>query len=213
VFVIGAIGLLLWRKGYARTALLLGLAVLIAGTLTLINTRGTETQSYSIGASGIAAAEGSANIVLNGRVDAWKAALGPEPGDWVLGRGVGQVGTAAERATYSISRPSETELSYSTAVDSGYLATVADVGVVGLAVLLALYGRLVALGIASARRDEDAGWVALALLGALLIAALTGSAFTGFPTAFLALLLVGVALAAGREEAEPSTAQATGRDR
>ncbi len=38
---------------------------------------------------------GSANLILNGRVSAWTAALGPDPVDWILGRGVGKVGTAA----------------------------------------------------------------------------------------------------------------------
>jgi hypothetical protein len=54
--------------------------------------------------------------------------------------------------------------------------------------------------------------VALAFLAALLLDALTRASFTGFPTAFLGLLLIGIALAAAREEGEserPATPGAT----
>ena len=140
-------------------------------------------------------------MILNGRVSAWSAALGPDPADWVLGRGVGRVGTAAFRARYGLFASSSTPgTTQSSAVDSGYLATVADVGFAGLAVLLALYFRLVALGAAAARDGRNSGWVALGLLAVILIAALTGSAFTAYPGAFLGLLLVGIALSAARVE-------------
>ena len=82
-------------------------------------------------------------------------------------------------------------------------------GFIGLAVLLALFGRLAALAIAGARQRSDAGWVALGLLTTLLLDALARSSFTGFPTAFLGLLLVGVALAAVRAESGALTS--TGR--
>ena len=116
------------------------------------------------------------------------------------------LGAGAQRAalglTPSATSPQNVNVNY---VDSGYLQTVADVGLAGLAVLLALFGRLLVLGAAAARANKDAGWVVLGLLAVLLIAALTGSAFTGFPGAFLAMLLVGVALAAAREESDPSS--------
>jgi hypothetical protein len=90
-------------------------------------------------------------------------------------------------------------------VDSGYLATIADVGFAGLAVLLLLFARLIALAVDAARQAKTAGWIALGLLAALLLDALTRASFTGFPTAFLALLLVGVALAGAREESGVSS--------
>ena len=71
--------------------------------------------------------------------------------------------------------------------------------------LLALYGRLLVLGAAAARKHTDAGWVALGLLAVLLIAAVFGTEFTSFPNAFLGLLLVGIALAAAREESSSSS--------
>ena len=151
------------------------------------------------------------NVVLNGRAEAWKAALGSDPRAWIFGRGVGRVGTAADRAAYTFTSRTAVALADKQAaciagrvkncpVDSGYLATVADVGIVGLAVLLALFGRLVALAARAARQQKDAGWLALGLLVTLLLDALARSSFTGFPTAFLALLLVGLALSAARAD-------------
>jgi hypothetical protein len=43
-------------------------------------------------------------------------------------------------------------------------------------------------------------WLALGWLTVLLVDALSRSSLTGFPTAFLALLLVGLALAAAEQE-------------
>jgi O-antigen ligase len=127
----------------------------------------------------------------------------------VFGRGVGKVGTAAARATVSIfpgassSSTSDTggdttNNSQLAAVDSGYLATIADVGIVGLIVLLAILGRAAAIGWRAARRGSAAGWLGLGLLVSMMIDALTRASFTGFPTAFLGLLLLGVCLAAAR---------------
>jgi hypothetical protein len=84
------------------------------------------------------------------------------------------------------------------AVDSGYFATIADVGLVGLALLIALLARLGTLALRGAARDDDFGWLALGVLTVLALDAVTRSSFTGFPTAFLGFLLVGLALAAAR---------------
>ena len=211
LYLVGLIGLALWRWGNLATAMLLAVATLIAGGVVLANTSGTESQTYAVaGSGGVNGTGGSANVILNGRVSAWSTALGPNPADWVLGRGVGEVGTAAQRATYSLTPSSDSGPSQSQAVDSGYLATVADVGIVGLAVLLALFGRLIGLGAAAAREGQDAGWVALGLLVVVLISATTGASFTSFPNAFLAMLLVGLALAAAREESESSPGPVAG---
>jgi O-antigen ligase len=159
----------------------------------------------------------TANVILNGRVSAWKAAVGDQPLQWIFGRGVGTVGTAARRAGYTFvpSADSGTPAA-TTAVDSGYLATVADVGIVGLLVLLMLLGRLCLLAVRAIRVGIGAGWLALGVLVTLLLDALTRASFTGFPTAFLALLFIGIALAAAREEEEtrpPVSPRARGRAR
>ena len=118
---------------------------------------------------------------------------------------MGEVGTAAERGTYGVYRTEQEALDAQfEAVDSGYFATMADVGLVGLAVLLALYARMLALSRRAIARGLDAGWLAAALLTVLLLDAVTRASFTGFPTAFLGLLLVGIALAAADEDERAS---------
>jgi O-antigen ligase len=144
---------------------------------------------------------------VNGRTDVWAVALGA-PADWPFGRGVGEVGTAAERGTYGVFRTAEEAAAAEyEAVDSGYFATVADVGLVGLAVLLALFGRMLVLARRAIAHGHDAGWFAAALLVVMLLDAVTRASFTGFPTAFLGLLLVGLALAAAAEADDASTAR------
>ena len=81
-------------------------------------------------------------------------------------------------------------------------------GLVGLAVLIGLFMRLVKLGREGIRRGHRASWLAVALLVVLLLDAVTRSSFTGFPTAFLGLFLVGTALAASAEADRAATAAA-----
>jgi len=206
LYLVGLVALVLWRWGNAATALLVAATTLIAGGLVLANTSGTEAHTYAVSSAGGGTSGGSANLILNGRVSAWEAAVGSNPVDWVLGRGVGQVGTAAQRATYTLTQSGESAPTQSQAVDSGYLATVADVGIVGLVVLLALFARLLALGGSAVQGGSSAAWVALGFLVVMLISATTGASFTSFPNAFLGMLLVGVALAAAREEVGTSSA-------
>jgi capsular polysaccharide biosynthesis protein/O-antigen ligase len=200
-------GLLLSRWGRMVPAVLMVAAIAVAGGAILANAGGTETPTYPASASGGKMASSSTqttaagDVTLNDRISAWEAALGDNPADWVLGRGVGEVGTAAARATYTITPSSETIYeSQKLAVDSGYFATIADVGFVGLALLIALFGWLIAVAASAARRGSSAGWVALGLITVLLLDALTRESFTGFPTALLGLFLIGIAIAAGREE-------------
>jgi hypothetical protein len=226
------IGLLLIRRGHvsvralaiAATALV---AVVVAGALVLGGAQGTQTIKRRVTTSQGTRFETVRfhNVVLNGRLSAWEAALGNDPREWIFGRGVGKVGTAAERATYTVEPsngggvdPAIRQAAClrgqlkSCPADSGYLATVADVGAVGLVVLLALFARLFVLSARAAVRGSDAGWVALAFLAALLLDALTRASFTGFPTAFLGLLVIGIALASARVEGEsepPTTSSAT----
>ena len=135
-------------------------------------------------------------LSINGRTGVWKTVLG-DRSQWLFGRGVGDVGTAADRATFGVYQTrSSADAKRGTAVDSGYLATVADVGLVGLVILLGLLVRLGHLCAAAARRGSEAGWVGAALLTVMVLDAVTRASFIGFPTAFLGMLLVGVAIAA-----------------
>jgi hypothetical protein len=184
--------LLLARRGHGASAALLLAASVIAAATILATARGTESRTLR--------ASGSV-VTLNGRISAWKAALGG-PGEWAVGQGVGKVGTAAQRAAFTISpaRGTPTLPPNARAVDSGYLATIADVGLAGLAVLLVLLGRLGFLAWRAIRRRDAAGWVAAGVLGVFLLDAVTRASFTGYPTAFLGFLLIGVSLAAARDE-------------
>jgi O-antigen ligase len=215
------VGLVAVRRGFATSgALLTAATVLVALVLLVTQASGSESRSIPVaitatGAQTFSTNPGTANVILNGRVSAWKAAVGDQPLQWIFGRGVGTVGTAAARAGYTfvpatVSGSAKT----TTAVDSGYLATVADVGIVGLIVLLMLLGRLWLLGARAARAGSAAGWVALGVLASLLLDALTRASFTGFPTAFLALLFIGIALAAAAEEPDaPLSRRARGTAR
>ena len=83
------------------------------------------------------------------------------------------------------------------AVDSGYFAAVADVGLVGLGILLAILGRLVMLGVRGTRAPgKDIAGSVLAWLSWSPSMRSTRSSFTGVPDArSCALLLVGVGIA------------------
>lgn len=188
---LGLFGLLLARRGNGTSAALVAVAA-VATALTILATAATGSESRSLQA-------GENRVVtLNDRVSAWSEALGP-PLEWPFGRGVGEVGTAAQRATYEIA-PATDAAAPTRAVDSGYLATIADVGLVGLVVLLALLGRLAYLAYAAIRRGRRQGWLAASLLAVLLLDAVTRASFTGFPTAFLGLFLIGLSLAAAAAE-------------
>jgi hypothetical protein len=201
LFLVAFAALLLMRARQTVPALAFVTAIAVVAVLSLSSATGSQTVAYPVLTKGGGSQELNrpvASLLLNGRVSAWKAALGDRPQDWILGRGVGKVGTAAARASYSVT-PSATSSSASSAnvaVDSGYLATIADVGIVGLIVQLALFGRLLFLGSKAARAGDPAGWVALAVMVSMMLDALTRASFTGFPTAFVGLLLVSTALAA-----------------
>lgn len=191
----------LWiaRKGYTATSLfLMGVAAVAALALLFASSTATETRTVRTGTS-------SNFLTVNGRTEAWRLFLN-DPKVWFLGHGVGKVGTAAERATYKVTQDPN-EASRQIAIDSGYFAAIADVGLLGLAAMLAIFGRLIYLARRFASRGSPAGWLALALMAVLMIDAVTRASFTGFPTAFLALLLTGLAVGAAIE-GDPETAAA-----
>jgi hypothetical protein len=196
------LGLWLARRGYtASSVFLTTVAVLAAVGILALSSTASEARTVRTDASTF--------LTVNGRTEAWKLFLG-DPKVWVLGHGVGEVGTAAERATYSISRGPDREGEQG-AVDSGYFAIIADVGLMGLAVFLAVLARVLTLSTRAASRGLASGWLALGLLTVLLIDAATRASFTGFPTAFLALLLVGVALGAANDDRSTAAAGASRR--
>ncbi len=193
--LIGFAGIQLIRWRHTTLAVLAVTAACIVAGVTLANPTGTTTNAPA----------------LNGRISAWKAAIGTQPSQWLIGRGVGTVGTAAARASSPLIPTSSGASSDSAqAVDSGYVATIADVGLVGLGVLLALFGRLIVLSSRAARRGQAAGWIAAAILAAMMLDALTRASFNGFPTAFVGFLIVGIALAAADADRRAPSPAATG---
>jgi O-antigen ligase len=183
----------LWLAKHGRmvTAGFLTAIVLVAAVVLILGEQAEQRRTVRGG--------DSVYITINGRTEAWKVVF-DDPWDLPLGKGVGEVGTAAERATFSISRTADEARQHEgSVVDSGYFATVADIGLVGLAALLFLLGRLVMLGYRATRVGERIGWLTLSFLAILLLDAVTRESFSGFPTAFLGLLIVGLTLAAAVE--------------
>jgi hypothetical protein len=191
--------LALWlarRRSTALSLFLLGAAATTAFVVLIVSSNTTESRTIRTGTSTF--------LTINGRTESWRIFLG-DPAVWVLGQGVGEVGTAAERATYAISQDQD-DVGERGAVDSGYFAVIADVGILGLVALLAIFGRVIDISSRYARIGSRAAWLTLVLAAVLMIDAVTRASFTGFPTAFLAMLLIGVALGAALEGAPPAPA-------
>lgn len=187
------LGLWLARRGHTAVALLLTVASVAAAVAFLVASGGgTESRTVQAGSS--------TYLTINGRTDAWRLALG-KPAEWPFGRGVGEIGTAAERAQFAIS-PNEDDArdKSAAAVDSGYFAAVADIGLIGFAVLVGLLWRLAALSRRAIGQGKQAGWLAAGLLTVLLLDAVTRASFTAFPTAYLGFLLTGIAIRASQSE-------------
>ena len=201
VVVLALTALWLARKGYTATSIfLMGVAAVSALVILIVSSTATETRTVRTGSSSF--------LTVNGRTEAWRLFLN-DPKVWFLGHGVGKVGTAAERATYKLTQDPH-EASRQIAIDSGYFAVIADVGLLGLAAMMAIFGRLIIQARRFAIRGSPAGWLALGLIAVLMIDAVTRASFTGFPTAFLALLLAGLAIGAAIE-GDPEAAEAQNR--
>jgi O-antigen ligase/polysaccharide polymerase Wzy-like membrane protein len=204
VIGVALIALVLARHGRYVIAGFLTVTVIVSGMLLVASEQAIQKRTLRGGKS--------AYVTINGRTKAWKVVF-EDPWDLPLGRGVGQVGTAAERATYTISRGSQpcTRRACNEEVDSGYFATIADIGLVGLVGLLLLNGRLAVLARRAAVRGSPAGWTALSFLAILMLDAITRESFSAFPTAFLGLLFVGIAVRASAEETEAEPRRALRR--
>ena len=193
VIAIALLGLWLWRSQRPTiAAFLLSVAVVAAAVILVWSSGGSESKTVRAGPSLF--------LTINGRTEGWKVVL-DDPRTWAVGKGVGEVGVAAERATYSVSRRERDESDVS-AVDSGYFALIADVGFIGVVAFLALVARLFSLAKRAIERGIGEGWLAAGFLVVILLDAVTRDSFTGFPTAFLGMLLIGLSLAAAREAEE-----------
>lgn len=202
VIAVALLGLVLARRGHVRSAVLLTAAAVVAAAVFFAATSDVTTPRY-------VQVSTKQYLTLNGRTKVWSIALGHKRSAWVFGRGVGAVGTASQRATEKLTGSNAAaKPTGGTVVDSGYLAAAADIGFVGLAFLVALLGRLVYLAVGAARRGESSGWVALGLLTVMILDALTRESLTGFPTAYVGMLVVGLASATWAEPervTEPAT--------
>jgi hypothetical protein len=182
-------GIWLARKGQSVVAVLAVGGAVAASVVLLASQAATQTHTVQ--------ASPNTYLSINGRTDVWKDVLG-DKSQWPLGKGVGEVGTAADRAKFGVYQTANSaRAKATTAVDSGYLAIVADVGFLGLAVFLCILGRLAQLCVRFARGGERAGWIGGSILLVMTIDAVTRASFIGFPTAFLGLLLVGIAINVG----------------
>jgi hypothetical protein len=185
ISAVALIALMLARMGYATAStVVLGAAAATGIAFTLLASQPTQGRVVQAGPS--------TYLSLNGRDRSWRIALG-KPSSWPFGRGVGTFGTAATRAAKNA--PPGTQ-KISEAADSGYLATAADVGFIGLIVELLLFTRIIVLLRAAIRRGENAAWFGLALFVILLLDAALRSSLTGYPTAHLGFLLIGLTVAA-----------------
>jgi hypothetical protein len=193
VIALALLGLWLWRSQRPTiAAFLLTVAVTAAAAILIWSSGGTETRTVRAGPSLF--------LTINGRTEGWKVVL-DDPRTWAVGKGVGEVGVAAERATYSVSRRERDESDVS-AVDSGYFALIADIGFIGLVAFFALAARLFSLAKRAISHGLKEGWLAAGFLMVILLDAVTRDSFTGFPTAFLGMLLIGLCLASAREAEE-----------
>jgi hypothetical protein len=189
VILVGLAGMWLAREGRLVVATLLLGAVVAASTVLILGAEARRTHTVQ--------AAPSAFLSINGRTDVWSGVLGNKR-QWPFGKGVGVVGTAADRAKFGLYRTQQSAgRDDSIAVDSGYLATVADVGLLGLAVLLGILARLGQLCLRMGRAGIAAGWIGGSILLVMMLDATTRASFIGFPSAFLGMLLVGVAINAG----------------
>jgi hypothetical protein len=187
VIGVALIAMMMIRAGRTTIAILL-FGVSFAAALVLLFAVAGASQTRSVRAGP------GLYLTLNGRTKVWST-LFAKPSAVPFGFGVGKIGTAAERARYGLTRKTDQPKAAYTAVDSAYFATVADVGLVGFAIFLALLSRLMVLAIAATKVPGSRKWLALGWMIAILIDAVTRESFTGFPTAFIGMLVVGLALA------------------
>lgn len=156
------------------------------------------------------AANGSAGsksflLSLNGRTLVWGKIV---PTPWVLvgGDGVGTFGSGLARSQVQGivpeqhyvpgQKPVASSVGNVQSIDSSYLATVADVGLPGLLLLLGILFRLSQIYWRASRRGDARGWTGLGFLAVVSMDCLTRTSLTAFPSGYIYLYLLG-AVAAG----------------
>jgi hypothetical protein len=198
LIALALIGIAIARRGHVRLALFtVATSTVLALTLFLSASQQRNTRSVYLSSSEY--------VTLNGRTNIWESQIGDSRSAWMLGRGVGAVGTAALRATRSLDGRNQVNDRDAGAsiVDSGYFTVMADIGALGLAALLAFLGRLTYLAWDSGRRGERTGWLALGVLMVIALDALTRESFTGFPVPWIAFLVLGLAASTWAARREP----------
>jgi O-antigen ligase len=197
VIAVALLGLAIARRGNPRVAIVVTVAAVVAAMAFFVAASDVPSQRAI-------QLRPNQYLTLNGRTNVWSQALGHSRSTWLLGRGVGAVGTASQRAGESLTgskSPSASNAKRGTIVDSGYLAIATDIGFLGLAIFLLLLARLVFLSWRFATAGAAEGWVALGLLTVMLFDALTRESLTGFPSAYAGMLLLGLALASATARA------------
>jgi hypothetical protein len=146
-------------------------------------------------------------LTLNGRTEGWAAVI-RAPGELLAGRGVGVIGSGAARAANDPDERREgaapvlpTQQFQQYNIDSSFFATVADVGLIGFALLLALFARTAVLARRAMSRGSPTSWVVVGAGAVILTDGLTRASLTSFPVGFIAMLVLGTALAAALAEA------------
>ena len=196
--VIAALALVRVRRLPSAVGLLLAVLVAAVGLLALSPQPALSPTS-----------NGSVLSTLNGRTTGWSELLS-DPSDLLAGRGVGAVGTGLSRSgTAGIYQPGRFTAGETAEaaqegdlrnVDSTYLATLADVGLLGLVLMTAILGRMLVLMRPGRPGVRGAMWTSVGLWLVAVLDAVTRSSLTAFPYGFIALYLLGLSLA--RREAE-----------
>jgi hypothetical protein len=219
VALCGAIMLLGITASFVRTAVALVAGVLLVGLVRVRRTAvalgvatalmlGALTVLVAVPQASPVPGGGAADFVLtlNGRTLAWTSLM-PSTGSWIVGRGVGDVGSGASRATADSETLAgraapilTTEEFKRRNVDSSYFATIADVGLLGLAVLLGVIGRTAVLAVRAARHGSRPGWLAIGAGVVVLLDSATRSSLTSMPAGYIALWVIGISLAAAQSE-------------
>ena len=154
------------------------------------------------------APQGSFLLTLNGRTQTWSQVVRGNQ-DVLFGRGVGVLGSGLARSQaggiatqqryvdgVAPDAASNTQL---TSLDNSYLQVVADVGLLGLAVLLVAGARVCSLLRPGLRRRSPPALAGAGILLVVVVDGLTRTSLTAFPFGFVALLALGAALAASRQ--------------
>jgi hypothetical protein len=195
--VLIAVLLLRGRRGTGAIAIVAGVVIAAGGWLLL------TPQGAGESASGL-----SFITTLNGRTETWSKVI-RGPVDLIGGRGAGAIGSGATRAQFGTILPT-TPIDDATPttgaapdvsnIDSSYFATVADVGLAGLGILVAIGLRAMHLAGRAAKAGSSTAWVAIAIGCVVALDATTRSSLTAFPFGFVALYVLGLALAQARAE-------------